>query len=126
MGYYSDTALALTQTGRKILNDKLNNPELEQRTREEVIGLLNYADCHYVDAESGAEVWKWNNLKWYTGDRHWYPEIDFLDQLMIGLDEQDYRFIRIGEDYDDTEVRGYFSENPFDLELARGMSIRRP
>ncbi|WP_308620978.1 hypothetical protein [uncultured Desulfovibrio sp.] len=34
-----------------------------------------------------------------------------------------FRFIRIGEDYDDTEVRGGFRENPFDMELGRSISF---
>ena len=39
------------------------------------------------------------------------------------LDDEDYRFIRIGEDYDDTEVMGSFWDNPFDFELTRGMTL---
>lgn len=123
MGYYSDAGLALTQRACKTLSAKLADPKLEPRTVNEVKLLLEHADQHYRDAESGAEVWKWDSIKWYSGEPRWYPEIHFLENLMETLDEQDYRFIRVGEDYDDTEVRGYFSENPFDLELKRGIAI---
>ena len=49
-----------------------------------------------------------------------------LDQALINVQKlmaPAFRFIRIGEDYDDTEVRGGFRENPFDMELGRSISF---
>lgn len=42
---------------------------------------------------------------------------------MRKLEDEDFRFLRVGEDHDDTEVRGCFWENPFDMELLRGISF---
>lgn len=122
MGYYSETAIALTNKGVKTLQDKLDlaTPEIEK----EIYSLLNAANQHYVDADSNAEVWHWDFLKWYESEPEFYPDIYFMQELLDSLDDDDYRFIRIGEDYDDTEVRGEFTENPFDLELARSITLQ--
>lgn len=122
MGYYSETGLALTRKGRKLLQRKIKT--LPDDIAENVKGLLNNPDRHCFDHHTQAEIWLWDSLKWYSGDAKWYPEIDFLDKFIGGLDEEEYRFIRIGEDYDDTESKGLFTENPFDFELVRGISCK--
>ena len=73
-----------------------------------------YKRQHHEDADTGAEVYLWNYVKWYDD----FKEVSFLEELMQELNEQDYLFIRTGEDYDDTEVQGYFWDNPFDLKLS--------
>lgn len=123
MGYYSEVGLALTQNGVKALHDRLDLME-QSHLKDEIIGLLHYANQHYADDASKAEVWFWDSIKWYDFDPSYYPEIHFMDKFLESLDEDDFRFIRIGEAYDDTEVRGLFVENPFDLELARDITIR--
>lgn len=119
MGYYSDTALALTGKGVDTLNKKLAAPETSEETRKEVQGLLSQADSHYTDSNSGAEVWHWAWSKWYSQ----FPEVAFIESLMDEMDDEDYRFIRIGENCDDTEVCGGFWENPFGLELNRCIEL---
>ena len=44
-----------------------------------------------------------------------YQDIALLGALMNELEDEDYRFIRIGEEYDNTEVRGRFRENTFGI-----------
>lgn len=122
MGYYSEVAVALTQAGVAELQKRLG--VADESIAAEVNGLLQSADQHYVDADSQAEVWHWDFLKWYESEPDFYPDIYFMQELMDALDDDDYRFIRIGEDYDDTEVRGAFTENPFDLELARSITLQ--
>ena len=124
MGYYSEVGLALTAKGITGLHKLLEREEIELAAKEEIEGFLGYADHHFTDADTKAEVWHWKAIKWYTCDPKYYPAVDFLDRLLATLDEDEFRFIRIGEDYDDTEVRGYFWENPFDLELARSITIQ--
>lgn len=119
MGYYSDTALALTGKGVDTLNKKLAAPETSEAMRNEVQSLLSQADSHYTDPNSGAEVWHWAWSKWYSH----FPEVAFVESLMDEVDDEDYRFIRIGEDCDDTEVRGRFWENPFGMELTRNIVL---
>lgn len=66
-----------------------------------------------------ATVWLWNAIKWYDD----FEDIVFIENLIQELNEQDYLFIRIGEDSDDTEVRGYFWDNPFEVELIQNINI---
>lgn len=118
MGYRSDVCLALNNTGVAALKEKLASPDTSKNTRSEVESLLAYADKHLVDAESGAECWKWNDVKWYD-DPLYYPDVDFVEGFITELDDDNYRFMRIGEDYDDAEVRGYFLDDPFGLTFSR-------
>lgn len=122
MGYRSEVAIALTGNGVEALKSKL--AETDKHMKSEVELLLKDADRHYSDSETGSEVWQWEGIKWYGDDPNYYPEIWFIQQFLDALDEDEFRFIRIGEDYDDTEVFGWFTENPFDLELARGITIQ--
>lgn len=124
MGYYSEVGLALTANGINKLRTQLAVHEMDNNVRQEVNSLLDYADKHLIDPVSKAEAWQWNSIKWYSGDPEHFAEIYFIEDFLRNLDEPDFRFIRIGEDYDDIEVMGDFTENPFDLELARGISIR--
>lgn len=101
------------------LNNKLVAQETSEETRREVQDLLSQADSHYTDSNSGATVWHWAWSKWYSD----FPEVAFVESLMNEMDHEDYLFIRIGEDYDDTEVRGCFWENPFGMELNRSIEL---
>lgn len=124
MGYYSEVALALTSNGINRLHTQLASPAIDKHVKEEVNSLLKYADIHFIDSASKAEVWRWNSIKWYSGDPEYFADIYFLEDFLRQLDDEDFRFIRIGENFDDAEVFGDFTENPFDLELARGITIR--
>jgi len=124
MGYRSEVALALTSNGVNELHTQLASPVLDNHIRKEVKGLLDCADMHFIDQDSKAEVWHWNSIKWYLSDPEYYADIYFIEEFLRNLDDEDFRFIRIGEDYEDTEVFGDFTENPFDLEIARGITIQ--
>ena len=56
MGYRSDVGLALTKMGVDALNTKLAGDNISEELRKSVKELLTYADDHYTDADSGAEV----------------------------------------------------------------------
>ena len=118
MGYRSDVGLALTKAGVDAMHRKLAHHSLGEESRKIIVNFFNNADKHNRE-KSGEEGWFWGYIKWYTDDPVYYPEVDFIEKLLAELDEEDFRFIRIGEDYDDTDVRGTFWENPFDLELGR-------
>ena len=123
MGYRSDVGIALTKKGIATLQDKLASQDISEELRARVKELLAHADRHYTDAASGAEVWYWEWIKWYDCYPVGYQDISFIMDALNELDDEDYRFIRIGEEYDDTEVSGEFWENPFDFELTRSMTL---
>lgn len=119
MGYRSDIGLALTQSAVQRMHQKLNSLDKNSEAFSVITDFIIYADKHHEDADTGAEVYLWNYVKWYDD----FKEVSFLEELMQELNEQDYLFIRTGEDYDDTEVQGYFWDNPFDLKLSRAINI---
>lgn len=123
MGYRSEVGLALTRKGVEALENRLASPEIGEEVRQRIREFLDHTDKHAKDEESGQEAWYWEYLKWYTDDPAHFPEVDFIEKLMAELPDGDFRFIRIGEDYDDTEMRGSFWENPFDMELGRYISF---
>ena len=126
MGYYSDVGLALTKTGVDFLQSRLASQEVSRELREEVNTLLDQAERHYTDAASGAEIWYWDWIKWYDSKSYGFQDVCFIMDALDALEDGNYRFIRIGEEYDDTEVIGGFWENPFDFELTRGMTLSEP
>ena len=102
MGYRSDVALAMT-TDAAILMKALcdHDPELKR--------LIDDADEKY-NWEEGEGVGEyttklmWANIKWYDG----YHEVDCITQFMNWVSEEDWYFIRIGEETDDTVQSGGF------------------
>ena len=123
MGYRSEVGLALTRVGVETLENRLASSELGEEVRKRIREFLDHADKHAKDEKSSEEAWYWDYLKWYTDDPVYFPEVDFIEKLISELPYEDFRFIRIGEDYDDTEMRGGFWENPFDMELGRYISF---
>jgi len=121
MGYYSDAGLALSRRGIEKLEANLSIAD--SRIQEEVENLFKYADEHFEDSATGAKIWHWKDIKWYTGEPERFPEINFLEEFIDELDDEDFRFIRIGEEYDDNETRGAFWEETFELRIMRCVFI---
>ena len=47
----------------------------------------------------------------------------FVAKLTDSLPDQDFRFIHLGEDYDDIETRGSFCGKPFWMYVARKIAF---
>ena len=124
MGNYSDVGLALTKKGVETLHSKLAEEKVSEELRTSVKRLLAHADEHYTDSASGAEVWYWEWIKWYDCYPAGYQDVCFIIEVLQELDDEDYRFIRIGEEDDDTEMSGRFWDNPFDMYLTRGINFQ--
>ncbi len=116
--FSSEVGLALTRAGVEAMQRKLSDHALEEEIRTCVADFFNTSEKHRKE-ESGEEAWYGDYLKWYTDDPEYFPEVDFIEKLLSELEDEDFRVIRIGEDNDDTDVRGTFWENPFDMELGR-------
>lgn len=121
MGYYSEVALALTRKGVEILDENLNNSATPEKTRKETRDLLTHADRHFE--ANGSEIWYWKFIKWYIDEPEYFPEVDFIIGTLAKMKEHDYRFMRIGENYDDTEIMGDYCDDPFDLTLCRRIQL---
>ena len=118
MGYRSDVGLCLTENGKKTLEAKLSELEPDTDKTTHVNELLD-SRRKREDPESGAVAWLWEHLKWYFD----YADVSFFEKLMNDLDYEDYYFIRVGEENDDTDVRGGFWDNPFGMCLVRGIAF---
>tara|TARA_E500000331_G_scaffold352703_1_gene401821 strand:- start:1830 stop:2168 length:339 start_codon:yes stop_codon:yes gene_type:complete len=98
MGYRSQVTLALQPKAAALFST------LRARGGD-VTELIEDADNG--SHNDGVESYEWNGVKWYDS----YECIRAIEEFMGRLDEEDmedqYRFIRIGEDDDDTESRGH-------------------
>ena len=67
----------------------------------------SHADKRLDDYEDGAVLFHWDHIKWYDS----FKEVAAIEEFMNDCDTEDledhYRFVRIGEETDDNEVRGW-------------------
>ena len=99
LGYCSEVALAMTVADYKaMISEAMSN----NRNGEQI--------CEFIKAgfrkQQDNFIWLyWDWVEWYTDDMENYPSPIFIDNFLETID--DYDFIRIGEDMDDTEIRLY-------------------
>ena len=76
--------------------------ELLKEFDKENKNLMELLEVAEVKESWGVVVIKWNSLKWYPE----FAEVQAIEEFLGKLSDEDkpYRFIRIGEDVDDTEV----------------------
>ncbi len=105
MAYYSDIAVVMRKEKYIDLLKSIHAIS-DRKLKHDVIGLMKFA----VIKKSPANNWialKWLNRKWYV---HEYADVEFLDKFFDKLVDEEpknnYRIIRIGEDYDDIEIFG--------------------
>lgn len=115
MGYYSDVAFAMKGNSLEKFMEKLEKLPVE--TRKAVMPLFHFADRHLV--EENAECWFWKDIKWYACFPKDFPDVDFVEKGMNEADEEDFYFVRVGEEYDDNVIRGLWWDNPFGVTLCR-------
>lgn len=110
MGYYSDVAIQIE--GSK-----------EQLSKQMEVIETFACEPDEIKQNDEAILLLWNNIKWYEQS---FDEIraivEWFDDLDAGKDIDSKQFIRIGEDYDDTEyindgeINNYIGiERTFDL-----------
>lgn len=94
MSYRSDIAIAMRKEDFELLKDF-------DKENKNLMELLEIAE---VKESRGVAVIKWDSLKWYPE----FSEVQAINKFLWQLSNEDkpYRFIRIGEDIDDTEI-GY-------------------
>lgn len=97
MGYRSEVTLALKPAAVALFSTL--------RTRNGFASLLDEADVG--EHNDGTESYSWSSIKWYDS----YEEISAINRLMDRMDENgmedEYRFVRVGEDDSDIDTRGY-------------------
>ena len=126
MGYRSEVVLAVS---KKAMPHFLSVLAKEPEVRTMVFKHHDTLEENY-DGE-GTLLVAWQNVKWYDS----FPEVkainEFVDELdgdsLEGFDlpESDYqgdhvRFVRLGEDMEDIDVKGTLHE--YDINLSRTLS----
>lgn len=116
MGYLNDVVLVLNKAGIEELDKKL--AELpDDDNKELVLYWMNVrADYHYAGDFS---LRYWHSVEWYTAGTYVNAAAEVIDTMLYNMPYGNYRFIRIGYDYDDIEVRGALYDNPFDAHVER-------
>ena len=96
MGYRSEFALSLGLRAEEAMCCLLEGQSAE--TKQD---MLRFLSCTQQDCDN--LMLRADGIKWYTS----YNEIQFLECCMEYFDKKNlpYRFLRIGEDPDDTEAR---------------------
>lgn len=118
MGYRSDIRIITSKKGFEKLKEFVENYLKEKNHKE--YNLLNQCDIN--EQGKGQYYIGWNSLKWYDG----YPEVD---AIMEGLDyleenEYSYRYMIIGESYEDVEETYNNGEKDKDIYLEYPSMIR--
>ena len=107
MGYRSDVIFACTADAVPIL--------LAEAGKSAALKQLLFADADEKllgDYDGyGSYLFRWDHIKWYDG----YPWATAFNQMIEKieekLDDEAYRWICIGENLDDVEIKGYGFEH---------------
>ena len=65
-----------------------------------------------------ATLYNFDYIKWYEG----YPEVAFVEHFLNTIDFEQYHFVRVGEEPDDTEEDG--ESDYYNLYIRREASIQ--
>ena len=110
MGYRSDVVLAVSKKAMPYFMATVTTvPDGMALCFEENTTI----EQDYCD-EQGSILFHWDSIKWYDSYAGIHAIEKFMDEMdsisfsdkESGLD-MEYRFVRVGEDYDDVQVRGY-------------------
>ena len=107
MGYRSDVIFACVADAVPVLLAEAGKSAALQEL------LFVHADEQLLgdyDSE-GSYLFRWNHIKWYDG----YPSIqafnEMIEKIEEKLDQEAYRWVCIGEELNDNEVKGWGFEH---------------
>lgn len=112
MGYRSDVRIITSKEGFEKLKEFVENYLQEHHSKD--YNLLKECDIKEEGKEQCYFGWNW--IKWYEGN---YTEIDVIMEGLnyLGENEYSYRYMRIGENYDDYEEQDYDGEKDNKISL---------
>lgn len=98
-------------------------PSLEDFTKE-VKNILEEGKNNGKIIEDYYILLKWYNIKWYIEDFKDFYTTSYIDKYINKyLTYNEYRFIRLGEDYDDIEISGSLYLDEHDIYVKREIII---
>lgn len=116
MGYYSEVAIGMSKKAHEkfiaFLTGEMLKGKFDADDESPFEVLENAEKTEYENAI----VYKWDSIKWYSD----YKSISAIEEALDNLDDiseddsdSNYIFIRVGEESDDIETRGYFPGPPY-------------
>lgn len=84
---------------------------------DQVRPLIEKIEPDYTYYSFGWHLFKWDCIKWYP-----YPEIIAIEEALQSLDQDSFRFVRAGEDYEDIEALGS-GDTPITIEIALNVYV---
>ena len=119
MGYRSDVGLCLSTKGKEALDAALAKAEKSNKDFSDIKRLMDNPDAFKI-ANDGTVGYLWEYVKWYAD----YSEVSFIEDLLNGMEEREYLFLRVGESDGDSEYRGNFWDNPLGMLPIRGITFK--
>lgn len=111
MGYRSEVGLVITKEGYERLQAEMAK-DASLKTRIE--NVLDDANKIIQDNKTKDRLYLWEWYKWYD------LALDIILNGKIG--EDNYLFIRIGEDLGDIQIYGAYFNNSFEFEMKRHLA----
>jgi hypothetical protein len=109
MGYRSEVALCLSPAGEALLQKNLAKMQ-ESLPKQEFLYIANFFNVPVdILKEDGSVLHYWNWCKWYDE----YAEVQLAHRVISELENEEFLFLRVGDDHDDIEERGHYYESPF-------------
>lgn len=101
MGYRSDVALKTTTEGYLVCS--IFNDSIEDFEEKPLDGAT------IKRTASGFYKITFDSVKWYDS----YPSVNNFNKMLLLLENQDipYKFIRLGEEYNDIEMREHYTDD---------------
>jgi len=110
MAYRSEVAVAIKKDYYEMfLNGKT------EKSKRLISDLISYGIT--TEHEDGVLI-HWSSIKWYNDA----DVFEFMKSLKA-IGEDNYYFVEIGQDFDDTNFYGFWSDNSFDLYVTRTLHM---
>lgn len=118
MGYRSDIRIVTSKEGFEKLQEFVRN---HLKKNKENYNLLE--ECDIKQEGKNQCYFGWNWVKWYEHD---YPEVVAIMEGLnhLGENEYSYRYMRIGESYEDIEEQSYDGEKENEIDLEYPNMLR--
>ena len=106
MGYRSEVAIGLTDNASRLLEAIAKHDQDLRELCEGSEGTIVFNDDCPDPATDRGGVLYWDYVKWDD----FYPDVGAIEEFLAILQDEQYRFVRLGENTDDSEERGYYHD----------------
>jgi hypothetical protein len=107
MGYKSEVAIGLTDNAVRLLEVIMKHHKGLKELCEASEGTIKFPDNCPDPTTDRHGVLYWSSIKWDD----FYPDVGAVGEFLAMLPDEDYKFARIGENYDDNEEHGDFYDS---------------